>query len=222
MSTKSPLSSKFAVVSDGKFTAVLGTNVRNDVGREHIPNGTFPIEVTLNSEWGEKKAKEIYKTYDFFDRSFNITNGTINAVAVNDNGFSVNDIDLGSISITNGFSKGEIEKRQMDFKMSRYEHLEFAQLDKNPSRFISSFVKYTGEIVQIIERNNETYIRLAVTKTSFGYSSNDIIYVEFNEYTDYVTGDIITVYGKVLGSHTYTSQAGWQITLPLIEAHIIE
>jgi hypothetical protein len=49
----------------------------------------------------------------------------------------------------------------------------------------------------------------------------DTIYVTYDETTSAVEEDTITVYGEVYGSYTYESQAGWQITLPKIEAKYI-
>ncbi|PFR28437.1 hypothetical protein COK20_30855, partial [Bacillus cereus] len=79
-------------------------------------------------------------------------------------------------------------------------------------------VKYTGEIVQIIESGGSTDIRLAVTKRSYGYNTNDIVYVTFDKPTEFVEKDIVTVTGNIEGSYSYTSQAGWNISVPLMKA----
>ena len=94
----------------------------------------------------------------------------------------------------------------------------YAQLKKNPDRYAYEYVKYTGEIIQILEGDNITNIRLAVTKTSYGYDFSDIVFIEYVGYTDFVDGDVVTVYGYVYGSYTYESQAGYNITLPGILA----
>ncbi|MBO1912063.1 hypothetical protein J4G37_45625, partial [Microvirga sp. 3-52] len=72
------------------------------------------------------------------------------------------------------------------------------------------------------EDATSTVIRLGVTKKSYGYSSNDVVYVTYTGTTPFVKEDIVTVYGPVKGSHTYESQAGYQITLPHVEAEFIE
>jgi hypothetical protein len=107
-------------------------------------------------------------------------------------------------------------------KKANAQPIEYAQLTKNPDRHAGTYVKYTGEIIQIQEGDNYTVIRLAVTQESYGYNPNDIVWVEYEGYTDYVDGDIITTYGEIIGSHSYTSQAGWDITLPAMLADTFE
>jgi len=112
--------------------------------------------------------------------------------------------------------KAEAEKK------ANAQPIEYAQLIKNPDRHAGEYVKYTGEIAQIQEGDNSTVIRLAVTQESYGWNPNDIIWVEYDGYTEYVDGDVITVYGEIYGSHTYTSQAGWEITIPAVIAESFE
>ncbi|OCA90190.1 hypothetical protein [Bacillus sp. FJAT-27986] len=73
-----------------------------------------------------------------------------------------------------------------------------------------------------MESDGMTAIRLSITPTSYGWSVSDIIYVAYLGYTDFVDEDVVTIYGEVNGSFTYTSQAGWDITLPLVIADSIE
>lgn len=57
---------------------------------------------------------------------------------------------------------------------------------------------------------------------SYGYDFNDVVYVTYQGTTTFIEEDVITIYGTVQGSHTYESTAGHTITIPLIEADIIE
>lgn len=115
----------------------------------------------------------------------------------------------------------QLAKEQAE-KKANAQPIEYAQLIKNPDRHAGTYVKYKGEIIQIQEGNGLTVIRLAVTPTSYGYDFNDVIWVEYEGYTDYVDGDTITVYGEIFGSHSYTSQAGWDITVPALIAEEFE
>lgn len=107
-------------------------------------------------------------------------------------------------------------------KKANAQPIEYAQLKKNPDRYKGEYVKYTGEVVQILEGDNYTNIRLAVTKTSYGYDFNDVIFIEYPGYTDFVDNDIVTVYGEIYGSYSYESQAGFNISLPGLLAETIE
>lgn len=118
------------------------------------------------------------------------------------------------------------EKKEQEEKLAqekaereKYERtISYAELKKNPDKYAGEPYKFTGEVVQIMEGDLHTVIRLSVTKASYGWSMNDIVYIEYIGLTDVVDGDIVTVYGDVFGSHTYTSQAGYNITLPAVEA----
>ncbi|WP_077307234.1 O-antigen ligase family protein [Terribacillus halophilus] len=116
-------------------------------------------------------------------------------------------------------AKAEQEAKE---KKENAQPIEYAQLEKNPDRYTGEYVKYQGQVVQIQEGDNITNIRLAVTQDSYGYNSDDIVYVEYEGYTDFVDEDIVTVYGEVYGSYSYTSQAGWEITLPAVIADTVE
>lgn len=99
-------------------------------------------------------------------------------------------------------------------KKANAKTIDYPQLKKNPDRYKGEYVKYTGKILQILEGDNITNIRLAVTPTSYGYNASDVIFIEYVGYTDFVDDDIITVYGEIYGSYSYKSQAGFDIALP--------
>ncbi|WP_144451062.1 hypothetical protein [Halalkalibacter nanhaiisediminis] len=85
-------------------------------------------------------------------------------------------------------------QQRLEAKKSEATELSFAQLNKNLDRHTGEYVKYTGEIVQIQDDSDITIIRLAVTEDSYGYNYNDIIWVEYEGYTDFIDEDIVTVY----------------------------
>lgn len=111
----------------------------------------------------------------------------------------------------------QIAKEKAD-KKANAQTIPYAQIKKNPDRYSGEYVKYTGEIVQILEGDDMTNIRLSVTKDSYGYSFNDLVFIEYIGYTDFVDGDIVTIYGEVYGEYSYESQAGYNISLPGIIA----
>jgi hypothetical protein len=129
------------------------------------------------------------------------------------------------IDITNSISYNELKQQELgkiEQKKADAKQIRFAELDKNPDKYYGEFVKYQGQVLQIIEDSTSTEIRLAVTKDSYGYDYDDIVYITYAGTTPFVRDDLITVYGTLNGSHTYESEAGHHITLPLIVAEIIE
>lgn len=95
--------------------------------------------------------------------------------------------------------------------------IDFKELDKNPNKYTSEIVKYEGEIIQIMEDNDLTRIRLALDDWY-----EQILYVEYDGYTDFVEDDDVTIYGEIYGSYTYDAESGWEITVPGVIAHVIE
>lgn len=105
---------------------------------------------------------------------------------------------------------------ESDYKAS-CKAISFKELEKNPDGHAGERVKYVGEVVQIMENYGVSSIRMDV-----GSNFGDTIYVSYPGTTSAVEGSTITVYGVVDGSYTYTSQAGWDISLPKVSAKYIE
>ncbi|GAK43483.1 hypothetical protein TCA2_5981 [Paenibacillus sp. TCA20] len=116
----------------------------------------------------------------------------------------------------------EAEAKAKAEKKANAQTIEYPHLSKNPDRYAGEYVTYTGEIVQILESGEYTNIRLAVTQNEWGYDYNDLVFVEYEGLTDFVDGDVVTVYGEIYGAYSYTSQAGWEITLPGLVADTVE
>ncbi|MFJ7640236.1 hypothetical protein [Peribacillus sp. NPDC097225] len=119
-------------------------------------------------------------------------------------------------------AKAEAKKKAKAEKKANAPTIPYAQLKKNPNKHKGEYVKYKGQIVQITEDNDYTNIRLAVTQSSYGYSYDDIVFIEYDGTTDFVEEDVITVYGEIYGDYSYTSQAGWEISIPGLLAEEIE
>lgn len=101
------------------------------------------------------------------------------------------------------------------------QNIEFRVLEKNPDAYAGQKYKSQGQVVQIIESENGTDIRLNVTPGDYGYWK-DTIYIYYDGKTTALDESIINIYGEVIGKYTYESQAGWNIALPLIHVKYIE
>jgi hypothetical protein len=122
------------------------------------------------------------------------------------------------VTVTRQLSKKE---KEAAFKKDAKE-IDYKHFSKNPDKYAGDKYKVTGQIVQILEENNYTIMRLAVTKDRWGWNSSDIVWVEYPGETDYVEDDVVTIYGTVVGKHSYESQAGWEISVPAVIAGYIE
>jgi hypothetical protein len=109
-----------------------------------------------------------------------------------------------------------------NFQNSQAKKISFANLNKDPNSFNGIDAEFTGQIIQIQESDGQGMIRLDVTKEDYGWSGTDIIYITYTGHNDFVENDVVTVYGVLQGSYTYTSQSNYQITLPSMEACSVE
>lgn len=99
---------------------------------------------------------------------------------------------------------------------------EYRVLDKDADKLSGEYIRQRGQIIQIMEEASTTVIRLSVTRLSYGWSINDIVYVVYFGATEVYVDDVVTVWGQIAGQHTYTSVAGYNITVPRIDAKYIE
>ncbi|MEY8742799.1 hypothetical protein AB9M62_25380 [Bacillales bacterium AN1005] len=104
----------------------------------------------------------------------------------------------------------------------------YKELEKNPDGFYNDKTMIKGEVLQIQEEDvdyeENGYSKQTVIRVNVSDDPNEVVYVEYNSIigTDAVRGDTITVYGTITGSVTYESVAGYDITIPSMEAIVIE
>lgn len=92
----------------------------------------------------------------------------------------------------------------------------FPMLNKAADRYAGEPYYLKGEVVQALEEGNYTIMRINMTQESYGWT--DTVWVEYPDITDAVEDNIVEVYGEILGSHTYDTAIGGQMTLPAIIA----
>lgn len=117
------------------------------------------------------------------------------------------------------------EMRTIDEYRKYAEPLNYKQLSKNADKFAGRFVKGRGRIYQIDEETDgaETITTggLNVTHQGYGYWDDNVRFMMAGE-NDFVEDDIVSFYGVVLGDYTYESQAGWNITVPMVQLAFME
>jgi hypothetical protein len=97
----------------------------------------------------------------------------------------------------------------------------YEQLARTPDDYKNKKIKFTGRVVQVIEDSTDTQLRLAVDG-----DSDNMILVDFDP--DILNGsrvledDLITVSGISLGTTTYESTMGGNITIPAMTGKIID
>lgn len=99
--------------------------------------------------------------------------------------------------------------------------LDYKLVMKNPDRFAGTFVKGRGKIYQITESGWATDGGLNVRNLGYGYWDDNMRFT-MSKLTDFVQDDVVSFYGKITGSHTYETTAGWNLTVPMIEIEFME
>lgn len=88
----------------------------------------------------------------------------------------------------------------------------YDNIARNPDDFLGKKVKFTGKVIQLIEGTTSNQIRLAINN-----DYNQVVLCEY--YSSIVESrvledDIITIYGTSVGTISYQSTMGGQITVP--------
>ena len=114
------------------------------------------------------------------------------------------------------------KEKQQDFLNSctRYS---YKTLARNPDIYRGSAVKVAGEVVQVIENGNEIQMRVNITKDEYGFYE-DTVYVYYTKTSSsrILEDDIVAIYGTMLGTVTYTTVLGAEVTIPAIQAKKVE
>lgn len=90
-----------------------------------------------------------------------------------------------------------------------------ALIDRNPERYTGVNVAFTGVVLQTGEAWGERW--MFVSGSPYNGWARPWLYVTYREYTHLMEGDLIDVYGTVLGSFTYEGENGHSYTVPHIE-----
>ena len=116
-------------------------------------------------------------------------------------------------------------KEVADYKNScaTYSYKEVA---RNSDSYSGKNAKFTGQVVQVVSDGSATVLRVSVTKDEYGIWNNDVVYVTYtypeSDSPKILENDIVTMYGTLEGSQTYTSTLGASITIPALEAKYID
>lgn len=107
---------------------------------------------------------------------------------------------------------------------SSCEEIDYDDLARTPDDYLGTNVKFTGEVIQVIEDSDGSTYRINVTKGSYGvWDDTVLVYFENDSSSPRVLeDDIVTFYGTSSGLYTYESTMGASITVPLVYAEFID
>ena len=117
--------------------------------------------------------------------------------------------------------KEEEEAARLAEEAKGYETgITYSQLARSPDQYKGKKVKFTGKVLQILEGDDENQMRLA-TKGNY----DDVVYCGYDPSildVRILEDDTIVIYGVSLGTLSYESTMGKQVTLPAIWVDRIE
>lgn len=119
-----------------------------------------------------------------------------------------------------------LDNRVTDYK-NKCENLSYKDVLRNPENYKNRNAYWFGEIVQVVSKSSYSSIfRIDVDceklHYSVGYLCTDTIYVVYYGSESFIEDDMVSMWGTMDGTQTYTSVLGSQITIPKFQAKYME
>ena len=113
-------------------------------------------------------------------------------------------------------------------------HIRFPVLNKDAGTLVGKHFKIRGQVFQIQDAGAgqywegfpdgiqpETQMLVAVTSDGYGYWSDNIEVAYSGALKKVYEKNVVTIYGACAGQYTYTSVAGYDMTVPLVLARYV-
>lgn len=119
-------------------------------------------------------------------------------------------------------TKGRRSQKKAEEEARGYETgITYDALARYPDDNFGQKVKFSGEVIQVMNEGDSVTIRLAVDQ-----NYDTVLLATFNKDAmtkgNILEDDIITIYGTSMGDYTYESTFGQMITVPLISVAKID
>ncbi|SDB12550.1 SHOCT domain-containing protein [Eubacterium oxidoreducens] len=105
------------------------------------------------------------------------------------------------------------------------ESVEYTAIARNPDSYIGKNIKFYGQVIQVMESGNDVTLRIATKEEEYLGYYDDVVLVAYT-YADgdskILEDDMITVWGECLGTTTYESVLGGDITIPSMSAKYVK
>lgn len=124
----------------------------------------------------------------------------------------------------NGYPNDLIDLPEAEYK-AQCQVYDYEDIARNPEAYNKKLAKFTGEVIQVL-RDDDIY-ELRVNVTLYGttityYLDTMYVYYKSSSETRILEGDIITMYGELRETQTYTSVVGIEVEIPRIYVKFIE
>ena len=114
------------------------------------------------------------------------------------------------------------EEIEAEYKASCVTY-DYNTIARDPDKYMYTYGKYTGEIIQVLEDGNELQLRINITQERYGYTDTIfVVYTLKDGESRLLENDIVTVYGMNMGTISYESVLGATVTIPCVYAEYID
>lgn len=95
----------------------------------------------------------------------------------------------------------------------------FEKLARNPDTYAMALnpIKLEGEVIQIVEQSEELQMRVNITRTSYGWEDDVIVYSDNPPRSRLLEDDVIVFYARPRGMTRYETVLGATREVPLLE-----
>lgn len=125
-----------------------------------------------------------------------------------------------NLSKTCAYNINNFEKVQRVNYLKTCRNYAYKRLERDASDLNGKAIKFVGQVFTVQKENGVMELQINVTESDYGNWS-DQVYVHYDSIADVYKDDIVAVAGEIKGKYTYTSQAGWNITVPLVSAKYV-
>ncbi len=106
--------------------------------------------------------------------------------------------------------------------ISKCKSIAYKKLSRTPDKYEGEYIKFTGEVVQVMEDDDILALRVNVTQDSYGLW-DDTVYVLYENKSGkrILEDDIVNIYGQYTGVYTYTTVMNAEVTIPSMLAQYV-
>lgn len=101
----------------------------------------------------------------------------------------------------------------------------YDNLARDPDGWSGTYVKITGRIFQVVQSGNNCVLMVDMDSSDpYAFEMNHV-YVTYSKKSssdNFLEDDHVTIYGKAMGTQTYTTVLGAQRTIPKVYAGYID
>jgi hypothetical protein len=115
--------------------------------------------------------------------------------------------------------KAAAKAAQEEAKPTYVTGITYSQLARTPDNYIGQKIKFSGKVLQVMEGNGETDLRIAVNN-----NYDTVLYVVYSSSistTRVLKDDNVTIWGISKGLYTYKSTGAGSISIPSAKVDII-